>query len=52
MSRLLRAGVGKLWTVWSTYVLFGIIVVIDRGFGFAIADAPDGRAARVMTRES
>jgi hypothetical protein len=43
MSRLLRAEVRKLWTVWSTYVLFGIIVVIDLGFGFAIAYAPGGR---------
>jgi hypothetical protein len=43
MTRLLRAEVRKLWTVWSTYVLFAIIVVIDLGFGFAIAYAPGGR---------
>ena len=43
MIRLLSTEVRKLWTIWSTYVLFGIIVVIDRGFGFAMAFAPGGR---------
>lgn len=43
MIRLLSTEVRKLWTVWSTYVLFGIIAVIDLGFGFAIAFAPGGR---------
>jgi hypothetical protein len=43
MTRLLRAEVRKLWTVWSSFVLFGIVVVIDLGFGFAIAYAPGGR---------
>jgi hypothetical protein len=43
MTRLLRAEIRKLWTVWSTYVLFGIVVVIDLGFGFAVAFAPGGR---------
>ncbi|HVC71531.1 MAG TPA: hypothetical protein VNC61_14855 [Acidimicrobiales bacterium] len=43
MSRLVRAEIRKLWTVWSTYVLFGVLVVIDLGFGFAIAFAPGGR---------
>jgi ABC-2 type transport system permease protein len=43
MSRLLRSEVRKLWTVWSTYVLFGIVVVIDLAFGFLIAFAPGGR---------
>ena len=43
MIRLLSTEVRKLWTIWSTYVLFGIIVVIDLGFGFAIAFAPGGR---------
>jgi hypothetical protein len=43
MSRLLRSEVRKLWTVWSTYVLFAIVVVIDLAFGFLIAFAPGGR---------
>ena len=43
MTRLLRAETRKLWTIWSTYVLFGIVVVIDLAFGFAIAFAPGGR---------
>ncbi|MGH9018432.1 MAG: hypothetical protein ACRDY1_11850 [Acidimicrobiales bacterium] len=43
MIRLLRAEARKLRTVWSTYVLFGIVMVIDLGFGFAIAFAPGGR---------
>ena len=42
-SRLVRAEAAKLTTVWSTYVLFGILVVIDLLFGFAIAFAPGGR---------
>ena len=33
--RLLRAETRKLWTIWSTYVLFGIVVVVDLVFGFA-----------------
>jgi ABC-2 type transport system permease protein len=44
MLRLLRAEGAKLWTVWSTYVVFGIVVVVDL-FGFAIAFAPGGRRA-------
>ena len=43
ISRLLRTEVRKLWTVWSTFVLFGIVVVVDLLFGFAIAFAPGGR---------
>jgi ABC-type transport system involved in multi-copper enzyme maturation permease subunit len=43
MTRLVAAEVRKLWTVWSTYVLYGIVVVIDLGLGFAIAFAPGGR---------
>ena len=43
MIRLLRAEVRKLWTIWSTYVVFGIVVVIDLAFGFALAFAPGGR---------
>jgi ABC-2 type transport system permease protein len=43
MTRLLLTEVRKLWTIWSTYVLFGIVVVIDLAFGFAIAFAPGGR---------
>ena len=43
MGRLVTAEVRKLWTIWSTYVLFGIVVVIDLAFGFAIAFAPGGR---------
>ena len=43
MTRLLRAEFRKLWTIWSTYVLFGILVLIDLAFGFALALAPGGR---------
>jgi hypothetical protein len=43
LTRLIRAEVRKLWTVWSTYVLFGIVVVLDLLFGFAVAFAPGGR---------
>ncbi|MGP8060695.1 MAG: hypothetical protein ACLP9C_13810 [Acidimicrobiales bacterium] len=43
MIRLLRAETRKLWTIWSTYVLFGIVVVVDLVFGFALAFAPGGR---------
>jgi hypothetical protein len=43
MTRLLRAEVGKLRTVWSTYVLFGIVVVLDLLFGFGLALARGGR---------
>ena len=43
MIRLLRAEVRKLWTIWSTYVLFGIVVVLDLLFGFLLAFAPGGR---------
>ena len=43
MTRLVLTEVRKLWTIWSTYVLFGIVVVIDLGFGFPIAFAPGGR---------
>jgi len=47
MIRLLRAETRKLWTVWSTYVLFGIVVVLDLLFGFIIAFAPGGRRGGV-----
>jgi len=43
MTRLLKAEVRKLWTIWSTYVVFGIVVLIDVAFGFLIAFAPGGR---------
>jgi len=43
MTRLLGAEIRKLWTIWSTYVLFGIVVVIDLAFGFGLALAPGGR---------
>jgi hypothetical protein len=43
MIGLLKAEIRKLWTVWSTYVLFAIVVVIDLLFGFALAFAPGGR---------
>jgi ABC-2 type transport system permease protein len=43
MRRLLASELRKLWTVWSTYVIFGIVVVLDLGFGFLIAFAPGGR---------
>ncbi|HXQ43605.1 MAG TPA: hypothetical protein VN816_03115 [Acidimicrobiales bacterium] len=43
MRRLLAAEVRKLWTVWSTYVLFGIVVVLDLLFGFGLALARGGR---------
>jgi ABC-2 type transport system permease protein len=42
VTRLFKSEVRKLSTVWSTYVLFGIVVVIDLGFGFAISFAPGG----------
>jgi ABC-2 type transport system permease protein len=42
VSRLLLAEVRKLRTVWSTYVLFGIVAAIDL-LCFAIAFAPGGR---------
>lgn len=43
MPRLLAAEARRLWTVWSTYVFFGVVVLIDLVFGFAIAFAPGGR---------
>ncbi len=43
MIALLGAETRKLWTIWSTYVLFGIVVVVDLVFGFALAFAPGGR---------
>ena len=43
MIRLLKAEIRKLWTIWSTYVLFGIVVLIDLAFGFGLALAPGGR---------
>jgi hypothetical protein len=43
MFGLLKAEIRKLWTIWSTYVLFGIVVLIDLAFGFGLALAPGGR---------
>jgi hypothetical protein len=43
MTGLLLTEFRKLRTIWSTYVLFGIVVVIDLAFCFAIAFAPGGR---------
>ncbi len=43
MTGLFRAEIRKLWTIWSTYVVFAIVVVIDLAFGFALAFAPGGR---------
>lgn len=43
MTRLLAAEARKLWTVWSTYVVFAIVVVLDAGFGLLIAFAGSGR---------
>jgi hypothetical protein len=43
MTGLLQAEVRKLWTIWSTYVVFLIVVAIDLLFGFIIAFAPGGR---------
>ena len=40
MPRLLNAEIRKLWTIWSTYVIFGIVVVIDLAFGFGLASGP------------
>jgi len=40
---LLLTEVRKLRTIWSTYVLFGIVVVVDLAFGFGFAFAPGGR---------
>ena len=39
----MSAEIRKLWTIWSTYVFFGIVVLIDLLLGFAIAFAPGGR---------
>jgi ABC-2 type transport system permease protein len=43
MTRLLGAEFRKLRTVWSTYVIFGIVVVIDLAFCFGLALASGGR---------
>ncbi|MGD0944887.1 MAG: hypothetical protein ABR972_11525 [Acidimicrobiales bacterium] len=43
MTRLLSAEVRKLWTIWSTYVIYLIVVLIDLMFGFIVAFAPGGR---------
>jgi ABC-2 type transport system permease protein len=43
MTGLVKAEVAKLRTVWSTYVLFGIVVVLDLLFGFGLASAQGGR---------
>jgi hypothetical protein len=43
MTGLLKAEVRKLWTIWSTYVVFLIVVALDLLFGFIIAFAPGGR---------
>jgi hypothetical protein len=43
MIRLLSAELRKLWTIWSTYVLFGVVVLIDLAFGLGLAFAPGGR---------
>ena len=43
MTRLLLTEFRKLRTIWSTYVLFGIVVVVDLAFGFGFAFAPGGR---------
>jgi hypothetical protein len=43
MVRLLKAELRKLWTIWSTYLLFGIVILIDVAFSFGLAFAPRGR---------
>jgi hypothetical protein len=43
MIRSVRAEIRKLRTIWSTYVLFGIVVVLDILFGSGVAFAPGGR---------
>ena len=43
MIGLLVAEVRKLWTVWSTYLVFGIVVLLDWLFGGLFAFAPGGR---------
>jgi ABC-2 type transport system permease protein len=43
MTRLLGAEFRKLRTVWSTYVLFGIVIVIDLAFCLGLALASGGR---------
>jgi hypothetical protein len=45
MGRLLNSEARKLWTIWSTYLLFGIVVLLDILFGFLVAFAPGGRRA-------
>jgi ABC-2 type transport system permease protein len=43
MTRLLNAEFRKLRTIWSTYLLVGIVVALDLLFGFLLALAPGGR---------
>jgi len=43
MTGLLRAEARKLRTIWSTYVLYGLVVILDCAFGFGVALAPGGR---------
>ncbi len=43
MTGLLLTEIRKLRTIWSTFVLFGIVVIVDLAFGFAVAFAPGGR---------
>jgi ABC-2 type transport system permease protein len=45
--RQLLAEARKLWTIWSTYVVFGIVVALDLIFGFIIAFAPGGHGGGV-----
>lgn len=43
MARLMLAEARRLWTVWSTYVIFGIVVALDLLFCFILAFAPGSR---------
>jgi hypothetical protein len=45
MIGLLRAETRKVVTIWSSYVVVGVVAVIDLLAGFALAFAPGGRRA-------
>lgn len=45
MTRLIASEIRKVRTVWSSYVIVGIVVALDFLFGFLVALAPGGRRA-------
>jgi hypothetical protein len=46
VTRLIRSELLKIRTVWSTWVLAGVVVLTTSGFGLLIAYAPRRRALR------